>query len=65
MVHVDDLVQPGTEHVVLPAVKTLLRLHRITSALRRQRRESRPKHLCNLQENKGQYCKTLQMQTAK
>src|SRR5882757_5147499 len=64
-VHVDDLIEPGAEHIVLPAVPALPRPHGITSALLRQLTESCLRQQCNLQENRRRSCEILQMKIAK
>jgi hypothetical protein len=50
MTHVDDLIEPRPEEIVLPAVSPLLRPHRITLPPANGGRESRPAPPFNLQK---------------
>ena len=52
VIHVDDLVEPGLEEIVLPAVPPLPGPHRITLRQADGETESRPNPPINLQEIK-------------
>ena len=52
MIEVDDLVEPGPEEIVLPAIPPLLGPHRITLRQADGETESRPNAPINLQEMK-------------
>ena len=62
VVHVDDLVEPRLEEIILPAVPPLLGPHRITLRQADGETESRPNAPINLQEIKLTATAFLQMQ---
>ena len=62
VIHVDDLVEPRPEEIVLPAVPPLLGPHRITLRQADGETESRPNAPINLQEIKPTAAAFLQMQ---
>ena len=62
VIHVDDLVEPGPEEIVLPAVPPLPGPHRITLRQADGETESRPNAPINLQEIKPTDAAFLQMQ---
>ena len=62
VIHVDDLVEPGPEEIVLPAVSPLLGPHRITLRQAAGETKSRSNDPINLQEIKPTVAAFLQMQ---
>ena len=62
VIEVDDLVEPGLEQIVLPAVPPLPGPHRITLRQADGETESRPSAPINLQEIKPTDAAFLQMQ---
>jgi hypothetical protein len=62
VIRVDDLVEPGPEEIVLPAVPPLPGPHRITLRQADAETESRPNAPINLQEIKPTDAASLQMQ---
>jgi hypothetical protein len=62
VVHVDDLVEPRLEEIILPAVPPLLGPHRITLRQADGETESRPNAPINLQEIKLTAAAFLQIQ---
>jgi hypothetical protein len=62
VIEVDDLVEPGPEEIVLPAVPPLLGPHRITLRQADEETESRPNQRINLQESKPTDAPFLQRQ---
>jgi len=62
VIHVDDLVEPRPEEIVLPAVPPLLGPHRITLRQANGGTESRQNVPINLQEIKSNAVALLQMQ---
>jgi hypothetical protein len=62
VIHVDDLIEPGPEKIVLTAVPPLLGPHRITLRQADGETESQPNSPINLQEIKPTAAAFLQMQ---